>query len=204
MKKLLSLLLALAMCVSLAACGGGDESAHSASGDPASAVSTPESPAPAPDPAEPAGSDSVSGEGTVYTDYDLLSQVDVYNAFSPAELAGTTWNFSGGFTNGKDLTEEEAASVLEMYSGTLQVAFQDEEHATLVQGGGNMEGSYKLLDDGITLNFSFELQGQAYTYGAVFTSLSGEDGADSAEAVLILVADADPTTAFYMTPVLEG
>ena len=67
-----------------------------------------------------------------------------------------------------------------------------------------MEGSYKLLDDGITLNFSFELQGQAYTYGAVFTSLSGEDGADSAEAVLILVADADPTTAFYMTPVLEG
>lgn len=114
MKKLLSLLLALAMCVSLAACGGGDESAHSASGDPASAVSTPESPAPAPDPAEPAGSDSVSGEGTVYTDYDLLSQVDVYNAFSPAELAGTTWNFSGGFTNGKDLTEEEAASVWEL------------------------------------------------------------------------------------------
>lgn len=202
MKRLFSLLLALTMCAALTACGGGDEPA--APSDPAPESSAPEPSASAPDPAEPAGSDSGSGEGTVYTDYDLLSQVDVYNAFSPAELAGTLWDFSGGFTNGQDLTEEDAASVLEMYSGKLQVAFQDEEHAALVQGGGNMEGTYKLLDDGITLNFSFELQGQAYTYGAVFTSLSGEDGADSAEAVLILVADADPATAFYMTPVLEG
>lgn len=93
---------------------------------------------------------------------------------------------------------------LEMYGGKLQLAFRDEEHADMVQGGGNMEGVYKLLDDGITLNFSFDLQGQAYTYGAVFTTVSGEDGADSDDAVLVLVADADPATAFYMVPVLEG
>lgn len=201
-EKLLSLLLALVMCASLAACGGGDEPAPSTSTPSTSTPSTSAPSTSAPSVSEPA--EPVGGEGTVYTDYDLLSQVDVYNAFSPADLAGTLWDFSGGFTNGQDLTEEDAASVLEMYGGKLQVAFQDEEHAALVQGGGNMEGTYKLLDDGITLNFSFELQGQAYTYGAVFTSLSGEEGADSSEAVLIMVADADPTTAFYMTPVLEG
>ena len=203
MKKWLSLLLALVMCASLAACGGGEESAPAAPDSPAPETSAPETSAPDPaEPAEPA--ESASGEGTVYTDYDLLSQVDVYNAFPPADLAGTLWDFSGGFTGGQELTGEDAASVLEMYGGTLQLAFQDEEHAALVQGGGNMEGTYKLLDDGITLNFSFDLQGQAYTYGAVFTSVSGEDGADSADAVLVLVADADPATAFYMTPVLEG
>lgn len=202
MKKMLCLLLALVMCASLAACGGGEEPAPDAPGAPAPEASAPEAPASGPE--EAAGGDSAGGEGTAYTGYDLLSQVDVYNAFPPEDLAGTLWDFSGGFTNGQDLTGEDAASVLEMYGGTLQLAFQDEEHATLVQGGGNMEGTYRLLDDGITLNFSFGLQGQAYTYGAVFTSLSGEDGADSSEAVLILVADADPATAFYMTPVLEG
>lgn len=198
MKKLFSLILALAMCASLAACGGGDEPAGSGGGsDPAPAAS-------APDPAEPAGDDAAGdaagSEGAVYTDYDLLSQVDVYHAFAPEELAGTTWDFSGGFTNGQELTEEDAASVLEMYGGTLQIAFRDEENADMVQGGGNMAGTYRLLDDGITLNFSFELQGTAYTYAAVFTTVGGEDNADSADAVLVLVADADPTTAIYMTP----
>ena len=138
---------------------------------------------------------------TPYTEYDLLGQVDVYEAFAPEDLAGTSWNFAGGFTNGQDLTETDAASVLEMYGGKLQLDFVDAEKANLIQGGGNMVGAYTLLEDGITLNFAFELDGQYYTYAAVFTTVGGEDGADTADAVLVMVADADPTTAFYMTPV---
>ena len=132
---------------------------------------------------------------TPYTDYELLGQVDVYHAFPPEDLAGTSWEFAGGFTNGQELNEQEAASILEMYGGKLQLEFVDTEKANLIQGGGNMVGAY------ITLNFAFELDGQYYTYAAVFTTVSGEQGADSADAVLVLVADADPTTAFYMTPV---
>lgn len=200
MKKLLSLMLALAMCASLAACGGGDDT-PAAPSTPAPEVSAPE---PAPEPSEPDpapdASEPVDIVVTPYTEYDLLSQVDVYSAFSPEDLAGTVWDFSGGFTNGQELTEEDAASVLALYSGKLQVEFVDAEHANLVQGGGSMAGAYTVLEDGITLNFAFELQGQYYTYAAVFTTVSGEEGADAADAVMVLVADADPTTAFYMTP----
>lgn len=200
MKKLLALLLALMLCASLAACGGDDSSPDEgdSAGEPEVEDTTPD------ETEEPSGGEdaavSVEVTGTAYTDYDLLSQVDAYHSFSPDELAGTTWSFSGGFSDGQDLDDEGAAAVLEMYSGTLQVEFTGEGNASFVQGGGSMPGVYTLLDDGITLNFAFELQGESYTYAAVFTTVGGEDDADPADAVMILVADAEPTIAFYMTP----
>lgn len=201
MKKWLSLLLALLLCLSLAACGGDSPSDSDGSAPPASEpVSEPENEPEDEPESEPDVSEPVDIVVTPYTDYDLLSQMTVYPAFSPEELDGTVWDFSGGYDNGQDLTEEEAATLLEMYGGTLQIEFIDTERANMVQGGGNMAGAYMILEDGITMNFAFEYEGQYLTYAAVFTSRSGEEGADKSEAVMVLVADADPTMALYMTP----
>ena len=164
-------------------------------------VSTPapSTPDPAPAVSEPDASEPVDIETTPYTDYDLLSQVTVYPAFSPEELAGTVWSLAGGYTDGRDITEEEMAVLWEMYGGTLQIEFTDTERANLVQGGGSIAGAYTILEDEITMNFAFAYEGQYLTYAAVLTTQSGESGADKSDAVMVLVADADPTMALYMT-----
>lgn len=196
MKKALSLLLALAMCLSLAACGGNNKSSSGGStnggGTSNAGTPAPSTPDPAPEPEpepEPAG--------VYYTDCSIFDDVDVYGGVDADTFSDTMWTFAGGFTDGHELSDEEAAAVLELYGGTLALLFdEDAETAGLVQGGGTMPGLYEVLDDTATLNLAFELDGTIYEYVAVLTAAGAEE-----DPVLVLVSLADPSTAFYMAAV---
>ena len=195
MKKTLSLMLALAMCLTLAACGGKNDSktpSGGAGGDTSNAgTPAPTTPDPAPTP-EP--------EGVYYKDLPIFSDVDIYGGIDMDTLSGTLWTFAGGFTDGHELSDEEAATVLELYGGTLVLLLDDDaESAGLIQGGGTMPGLYEVLDDTATLNLAFELDGTIYEYAAVLTAAGAEE-----DPVLVLVSLDDPTTAFYMAGVYEN
>ena len=199
MKKTLSLLLAAAMCLSLAACGGGSKpssggaDAGGGTSTPApSTPSTPSTPDPTPEPApEPVG--------VYYTECSIFDDVDIYGGVDANTFSDTLWTFAGGFTDGHELSDEEAATVLEIYGGTLALLFdEDGETVGLVQGGGTMPGLYEVLDDTATLNLAFELEGTIYEYVAVLTVAGAEE-----DPVLVLVSLADPSTAFYMAAVYD-
>lgn len=187
MKKLVSLLLAAAMCLSLAACGDKNDSKTPSSDGGSSGGGTASTPTPStPEPAD-AKEDS-------YVNYPVFSGIEVYEAPSPNDVAETAWAFAGGYTDGHSITDEEAAEVLELYGGTLRLEFPDAKTANMVQGGGTMPGTFKVLNDGFTLSLSFELQGTSYDYVAAFTYAGDADE----DLVLVLVSTADPETAFYM------
>lgn len=201
MKKVLSLLLATAMCLSLAACGGKNDS-KTPSGSAGGGTSNTGAPAPStPDPTPGSStSDPAPGstsDGVYYKDYPIFDDVDIYGGVDADTFSDTMWTFAGGFTDGHELSDEEAATVLEMYGGTLALLFdEDAETAGLVQGGGTMPGLFEVLDDTATLNLAFELEGTIYEYVAVLTTAGEEE-----DPVLVLVSLADPDTAFYMAAV---
>ena len=109
MKKLVSLLLAAAMCLSLAACGSKNDS-KAPSGDSGNSGGGP-SDTPTPSTPEPAGA-----EGDSYVNYPVFSGIEIYEAPSPDDVAETAWAFAGGYTDGHSLTEEDAAEVLVLVS----------------------------------------------------------------------------------------
>ena len=197
MKKLISFLLALVMCLSLAACGGGKDSGSSSGGSSGSTASTPSTPDPAPEP-EPEPEEEPGGADRYYFEQypgimSILDVEDIYGAPSLDSLSDTVWAFAGGAADGETLDEEGADAILEMYGGTLQVEFVDTENVNLVQGGGAMPGAYMFLDDGATMALAFELEGTTYEYAAVFT-----DSSDGEDLVMVLVALEEPGTAFFM------
>lgn len=197
MKKLISLLMALVMCLSLAACGGGKDSGSSSGGSSSPAASTPSTPDPAPAP-EPEPEEEPSGADRYYFEQypsimSILDVEDIYGAPSLESLSDTVWAFAGGVVDGQTLDEEGADVILEMYGGTLQIEFVDTENVNMVQGGGTMPGEYMFLDDGATMALAFELQGTTYEYAAVFT-----DSNDGEDLVMVLVALEDPETALFM------
>lgn len=194
MKKLLPLVLALALCLALAACGG-DESPSDAGGSDSTPPASASAPETTPDPAPETDPAPAETSGNTYENYSIFSDVAIYEAPTAEDLAGSAWEFSGGFMSGREMDEAAANDVLAMYGGKLQIEFVDTENANLVQGGGTMAGTYAILEDGVTANFSFELQGAVYDYVAVFTDV-GE------QTVMVLVSTADPESAFYMTPIL--
>ena len=199
MKKVLSLLLAAAMCLSLAACGGKNDSKTPSgnNGGDASSTPTPATPDPAPEGSTPSPAPSSTSDGIYYTDCPIFNAVDIYEGVDADTFSDTMWTFAGGFTDGHELSDEEASEVLEMYGGTLALLFdEDGETAGLVQGGGTMLGLYEVLDDTATLNLAFELEGTIYEYVAVLTAAGEEE-----DPVLVLVSLADPSTAFYMAAV---
>lgn len=203
MKKALSLLLALAMCLSLAACGGKNDSktpsggAGSTGGGASTGTPAPSTPDPAPEASTPDPAPASTPDGVYYTDCPIFNDVDIYGGVDADTFSDTMWTFAGGFTDGHELSDEEAATVLELYGGTLALLFdEDAETAGLVQGGGTMLGLYEVLDDTATLNLAFELEGTIYEYVAVLTAAGEEE-----DPVLVLVSLADPSTAFYMAAV---
>lgn len=196
MNKVFAILLALTLCLSLAACGGDEPAPAPAPAEPSSTAPAPE-PAPEPEPEPEGEGEPAATDGDPYTNYPLLVEnlKELYEV-DPSTLAPSGWQFAGGYTNGKELNDQEAGEILAMYGGTLQLIFTSQETATMVQGGGNLEGSYTVLSDNFTINLALELQGTTYDYVAVFTDLEGTP-------VLLLVATADPETVLYMTQMDE-
>lgn len=201
MKKLLALLLALAMCASLAACGGGDDTpAPAASGG----GNTSEPAAPSGGDASSAGSSvdpadvstPVEDKGDYCANYAVLDTYTLYEILPMDRLTASPWNFSGGYnaSNGAEMEQEELDSILAVYGGKMQVEFADDGTANLVQGGGAIPGTYRVLDDGASINFTFTYQDTIMPFVGVFTAI----GEDETPVLLFLSPDA-PDTVFYMT-----
>lgn len=197
MKRFLAALLALTLCLSLAACGGGSEPA------PASGSAEPSSSAPAPEAggdaesagdAGDAGAEAPSDLSTVdsYTEIPVLKYIQDDLIPVPADLVGSWWNFAGGFVDGRDLTQEEAEAIAADYGGYLACNFE-EENASITKEPYILYGPYAVQEDGYTVLLALEdmEDGTARPFVGVFADIDGT-------RVMVMISAADPNTALYM------
>lgn len=200
-KKLLALLMALTLCLSLAACGGGSKPAPA---EPSSTAPAPESTPeadPAPESGSEAGGDAAAPSDFTavesYTEIPVLDYVKDKLIPVPANLVGSWWNFSGGIVNGRDMTQEEAAAVTESYSGYLACNFEP-ENASITKEPYILYGPYTVREDGYTVLLELENMedGTACPYVGVFAEMDGTQ-------VMVMISSADPSTALYMAELGE-
>ena len=157
-KKFLALMLSFTMVMSMAACGNED----TGDGDKSSiSVSS------STDVSDFADSSSQTAEGA----NDGFSLWNVTKAVTP-DLSGTTWNLCGGYLNGQEMTQEDLDVALEAYKGTCQFVFDGEGGAKMVQGGGELTGTYQYLQNG-DVGIIINANGSELRYGCVFTDLDG-------------------------------
>ena len=97
MKKIGSFVLALAMCVSLAACSGDDLESDAGTGT-----------------AEPVNASSTEGNEDVVTDEALIPLAEVYNEIAPVFNDAYTTAEANGWLN-----DEQTAAELDALTGTL-------------------------------------------------------------------------------------
>ena len=176
MKKKLAMLLSLMMVLSLAACGG---DSGSSSGSDANAAQD--------NTAADTNTDANTADDT--TD-DTLSLWDLDTVEAP-ELAGTTWSFAGAYLDAEETTQEEAEAVLQQYGGKLDFAFEDNGVVKMVQGGGELTGTYEDLGDG-SVGVVFDNNGSDLPYTCIFVENADVDG-----LVMIAVGDEEGKNGVY-------
>lgn len=120
----------------------------------------------------------------------LLDTVSFYVV--PDGIVGSTWDFGGAYIDGAELDADQVNEVLAQYGGSLQIVFNDDANATMVQGNGEMAGIYELDADGGTLNMQFSDGTTDYPYAARFTDIGGT-------AVMMLFPDSTGMNAFYFS-----
>lgn len=196
MKKLTALSLCCAMVISMAACGSepgsaGNSTAQSTDTQQKQSLESPEQSDPAPEePNTPA--ENPEQEGGLE---DFLSKL---TPLQPSEeIAGTTWDFAGGMLNGAEMGETEASQVLETYNGALQIVFGEEGAITMVQGSGNLAGTYSLTEDGYLLHIIFDNAGTEITYAGLFADVNGDTS-------FMLFPDETGQNAFYFIQSADG
>lgn len=153
-KNLFALLLSLMLALSLAACGSSKSADETASTAPETSSEATQS---------ATASDAASGE--------VLNLWDLPKTDTP-DMSNTTWNLAGGYLSGHEMTQEELDSSLQSYGGKLQFTFDGNGGAKMVQGGGTLSGTYKLLDDG-TVDVTFDNNGTSLHYGCIFVDMDG-------------------------------
>lgn len=104
------------------------------------------------------------------------------------DLSGTAWNICGGFIDGREMTEEELNTLLEAYSGTCQFVFDADGGAKLVQGSGELTGTYEYKGDG-GVGVFIDANGTELRYGCIFTEMDG--------LVMIAISDEDGQNGLY-------
>ena len=122
-KKVLALILGTMLVLSLAACGGSEETEETAETD----------------------TEFAEGDDGPLWSIDMMTE--------PVDVADTTWSFTGGCVDGEELTDEEIAASLEQYGGKLDFVFNADGTAKIVQGGGEMDGTYEADSTGYGVYF---------------------------------------------------
>ena len=151
-KKLVGLMLSGMLVLSLAACGGDDAAADSATVSTQTEVST--------------MSDTVQ-EAVTTEEVTVNDSTDSEAADSDGilyhltmeeipDLADTTWDFAGGMIDG----------------GQLSFVFDGNGNAQMVQGGGSLNGTYEVRDDGLVA-VVFDNNGSDLIYACFFTDMDG-------------------------------
>ena len=124
----------------------------------------------------------------------LLETVEL--AAVPEGLAGTGWEFAGGYINGAQMDQDQANNALAQYGGMLQIVFEDETNISMVQGGGTLAGIYGTADDGLYLSIVFDNAGTDLEYVGLFTDVNG--------TAVLMLSDTDGLNAIYFTQITEG
>ena len=87
------------------------------------------------------------------------------------DLSGTEWNFAGGMIDGVEMEKEDLNATLETYGGTLQLVFGEDGAVTMVQGGGNAEGTYEYSDDNTAIKMTLDFGGTEVTYAGFLSEV---------------------------------
>lgn len=138
-KRVLALILGTMLVLSLAACGGSDDAAEADTTATEEAADTEEDTEDVEEATDETAEDTEFAEG----DDGPLWSIDMMT--EPVDVADTTWSFTGGCVDGEELTDEEIAASLEQYGGKLEFVFNADGTAKMVQGGGEMDGSYSMV-----------------------------------------------------------
>lgn len=205
-KKCIALVLSGMMVFSLTACGGSGSAAES------SAPAQAETSAAVDDEEEEAGVEEAEVEEDVEAEEadvtedeageeevsdDLQAFLQQLSLLAPTEdIIGTGWAFSGGMIDGTEMEQEDADAALELYNGSLEIVFDDEENIRMVQGGGTLEGVYGLAEDGYVMEIVFDNNGSELKYAGVFADVDGT-------VALMLFSDATGKNAIYFTQITE-
>ncbi len=212
-KKCIALVLSGMMVFSLTACGGSGsaaESSASAQAETSAAVDDGEEEAEVEEETEveeeaEVEEDVEAEEADVTEDEageeevsdDLQAFLQQLSLLAPTEdIIGTGWAFSGGMIDGTEMEQEDADAALELYNGSLEIVFDDEENIRMVQGGGTLEGVYGLAEDGYVMEIVFDNNGSELKYAGVFADVDGT-------VALMLFSDATGQNAIYFTQITE-
>ena len=135
-----------------------------------------------------------------YTEIPVLDFIADKLIPVPDTLANTEhqWRFSGGFVDGRDMTQEEMDALVETYGdgiSHLYCIFDETGNVSITTEPYIQYGPYEVQEDGYTVI----LTPTAYTdetqtvcsYVSVFTEIGGQ-------RVMVMINADDPTTALYM------
>ena len=73
--------------------------------------------------------------------------------------------------DGVEMEEEDLNATLETYGGTLQLVFGEDGAVTMVQGGGNAEGTYEYSDDNTAIKMTLDFGGTEVTYAGFLSEV---------------------------------
>jgi len=164
-RKVITCVMGLVLAMSLAACGEEEVVVENTNAEVTVEVQTTEAAeTPAETVAETVAETDTGAEG------GPLLQVEVMEI---PDLSGTEWTFAGGMIDGVEMEEEDLNATLETYGGTLRLVFGEDGAVTMVQGGGNAEGTYEYSDDNTAIKMTLDFGGTEISY-AGFLSQVGD------------------------------
>ena len=158
-KKAFACAMGLVLALSLAACGEEEVVVEDTNEEVTQEVQTQEAEVQTETAAE-AGTEAEAG--------GPLLQVAVMEI---PDLSGTEWSFAGGMIDGVEMEEEDVNASLESYGGTLQLVFGDDGAVTMVQGVGNVEGTYEYSDDSTAIKMTFDFSGTELVYAGYLSQV---------------------------------
>lgn len=183
-KRVLALILGTMLVLSLAACGGSEETEDTTATE---AVETEETADTAEDTEEVAEETAETDTEFAEGDDGPLWSIDMMT--EPVDVADTTWSFTGGCVDGEELTDEEIAASLEQYGGKLEFVFNADGTAKMVQGGGEMDGTYEA--DSTGYGVYFDNNGSELRYYCAFAQQ------DDGSVVMIALSDTTGYNGLY-------
>lgn len=125
---------------------------------------------------------------------DMWNLIEQLSLLEPTDaLIGTEWSLCGGLIDGVEMDQAALDKSLELYSGKLDIVFDDDENIRMVQGGATLKGTFGVSQaDERILGIVFDNNGSDLPYVALLADVDGEQ-------VLMLFSDDTGRNAVYFT-----
>lgn len=160
-KKAFACAMGLVLALSLTACGDEEVIVENGDTEVTQEVQTVEAPA-------ESQAETVEAAGTETAEGGPLLQIEVMEI---PDLSGSEWSFAGGMIDGTEMEEDDLNATLEAYGGKLQFVFGEDGAVTMVQGGGQAEGTYEYSDDNTAIKMTLDFEGTEISYAGFLTQV---------------------------------